>query len=75
MGKTTETCTQIVIPGVESIGSTGLEVPVAASDVAFTGPVSSLKLDELVVPFHAWGSFFDVAPGQSVRIEAPEDKD
>ena len=30
-------------------------------------------MDELVVPFHAWGSFFDVLPGQSVKIEGPED--
>ena len=27
----------------------------------------------IVVPFHAWGSFFDVQPGQSVKIEGPEE--
>ena len=82
MGKTTSTCKQIVIPGemAPPVGATGLEVPVATQPVAIADPFegdprSSLKLEELVVPFHAWGSFFDVLPGQSVRIEAPEDEE
>ena len=70
MGKTTSTCKQIVIPGemAPPVGATGLEVPVATQPVANADPFeedprSSLKLEELVVPFHAWGSFFDVLPG------------
>ena len=71
MGKTADSCQAIVVPGMAP------SIPVApvVPENIFGGLESNqaVTADELVVPFHAWGSFFDVQPGQSVKIEGPED--
>ena len=71
MGKNSDTCQQITIPGIIPAAPM---VPVAPNNIFENLEANQpIKIDELVVPFHAWGSFFDVQPGQSVKIEGPEE--
>ena len=78
MGKNSDTCQAIAVPGHAIATPVAPVAPVVMDNAIFdnlstTSSSKSLMMDELVVPFHAWGAFFDVHAGQSVKIEGPED--